>query len=168
MRFEFLLVFDYRCPPDVTFWHPKNCFIHKKGIWILHDYIFVVIIGVCMRSGNVWCLSRKCWFRALLGVECQFLSGWKPSVTETLNHYSLIELELYYFSWLFAGTTESLLINLGMSAGELVSEGKEGGGWDGEWQKGWVSEVMKFPRGLSIPELGTLMNEQNSPITLEI
>lgn len=79
---------------------------------------------VHMRFVNVWCLSRKCWIRALLGVECQFLSGWKPSVTETLNHYSLIELELYYFSWL----TESLLINVGMSAGELVSGGVGGGG----------------------------------------
>lgn len=73
-----------------------------------------------------WLDSGNCWISFLQGVECQFLSGRNIS-NWTLNHYSLIESEMYYFSSLFSGTTESLLISVGMPVRGRVRKGL--GGW---------------------------------------
>lgn len=116
-----------------------------------------------MRSFSVYYLFRKHPVRAVLGVECLFLSGWKPSVTETLNHYSLTEMELYYF-------TGYLLEQQNHFSSTWACQRERGWGWEreSERQKGRVSEFLKFPRGLSIPELSTLMKEQNLPVSLEL
>lgn len=50
----------------------------------------------------------------------------------------------------------------GRGRGGLVGWGR------GERQKGRASKIMKFPLGLSVHELGTLMNEQNSSVALEL
>lgn len=151
-------------PQNVTF-RPSEALFHFRKRGLDFTWRAVVSLSVHMKSISILQLSRKRRIGAILGVECQFLSGRKPSVTETLNHYSLIELELYYFSWLFAGTTESLLINVGMSARESELARERVGVRQGERKREWGHEI---PRGLSIPELGALMNEQNSPVTLEL
>lgn len=94
--FGLLLSLPAEMPPNVTF-RPSEALFHfcKNRL----DF-------TCLNcNSHSWCtysmrghyVFRKRWIKAILGVECQFLSGWKPSVAETLSHYSLIELELYCF-----------------------------------------------------------------------
>lgn len=94
-------------PPNVTF-RPFDVLFHfcrkeLECLWLICSS------PLCVLTSSVTAAERR--IRPALGFEWPFLSG-KTSVTETLNHYPLIELELCYFSWLFAGTPESLLINV--------------------------------------------------------
>lgn len=144
-------------PPNVTF-RPSVVAFHFPLTGFGFDMIKLLQTLSLFLWGRLD--SGNCWISFPRGAECQFLSGRNIS-NRTLNHYSLIESEMYYFSCLFSGTTESLLISAGMPARGRVSEGV----W-GRVRGGRVCEGRKFSRGVSVPELDTLMNEQNSPPSL--